>query len=55
MLKKLQIGQIMDSLWLILVCLALGGFMSWKMGPDSRERAVRDGRKVCVLECKVSD
>lgn len=33
MLKKLQIGQIMDSLWLILVCLALGGFMSWKMGP----------------------
>lgn len=33
MLKKLQMGQIMDSLWIILVCLALGGFMFWKMGP----------------------
>lgn len=33
MLKKLRIGQFMDSLWIILVCLALGGFMFWKMGP----------------------
>lgn len=33
MLKKLRMGQIMDSLWIILVCLAMGGFMFWKMGP----------------------
>lgn len=33
MLKKLRMGQIMDSLWIFLFCLALGGFMFWKMGP----------------------
>ncbi|MDE6203995.1 MAG: hypothetical protein K2G19_11035, partial [Lachnospiraceae bacterium] len=33
MLKKLRMGQIMDSLWIILCCLAFSGFMLWKMGP----------------------
>lgn len=33
MVKKLRIGQIMDSLWIVLICLAFGVFMFVKMGP----------------------
>ena len=33
MVKKLRMGQIMDSLWIVLICLALSGFMLYKMGP----------------------
>lgn len=33
MLKKLRMGQIMDSLWIFLVCIGFCGFMFWKMGP----------------------
>lgn len=32
MLKKLRMGQIMDSLWIILFVFALSGFMLWHVG-----------------------
>lgn len=35
MLKKLRMGQIMDSLWLILAVGALSGFMLWHVGLSS--------------------
>ncbi len=33
MLKKLRMGQIMNNLWIILILLAISGFMFFKMGP----------------------
>ena len=36
MVKKLRMGQIMDSLWIVLICLALSGFMLYKMGQIGR-------------------
>ena len=33
MLKKLRMGQIMNSIWIILIVLAICGFMFYKMGP----------------------
>ena len=33
MLKKLRMGQIMSVLWIILIMLALCGFVFYKMGP----------------------
>ena len=33
MVKKLRMGQILNSIWLILFLAAMGGFFCWKMGP----------------------
>lgn len=39
MLKKLRMGQIMNNLWIILIVLALCGFIFYKMGPGLLDMA----------------
>lgn len=53
MLKKLRMGQIMDSLWLILLLAALSGVMLWNVGFSSITALM--GAKPLTADAELSD
>lgn len=53
MLKKLRMGQIMNNLWIILIVLAMCGFIFYKMGPGLIDLA--KGATVLTEEKEMKD
>ncbi|NBK92271.1 hypothetical protein D5278_09865 [bacterium 1XD21-13] len=53
MLKKLRIGQIMDSLWLIVILGVLSGVMLWNVGLSSITALM--GPKPLAVDAELSD